>query len=76
MTYFSIFSTGDEDIFDHVLTFKGSLEVQGSFVQEIIEEATLFKKKSLIEKLSSHLTSLIERDSPKSNEIELSEKKR
>lgn len=50
--------------------------MQGSFVQEIIEEATLFKKKSLIEKLSSHLTSLIERDSPKSDEIELSEKKR
>lgn len=66
----------DEDILDHVSNLKGSPEVQGSFVREIIDEATLFKKKSLIEKLFSHLSSLQERDSPKSDEIELSEKKR
>lgn len=67
---------GDEAILDHVGNLKGSLEVQTSVVQEIIEEAELFKKRALIDKLSTHLAHLQERLSPNSDEIEVSKKKR
>ncbi|XP_078380426.1 integrator complex subunit 6-like isoform X2 [Oculina patagonica] len=66
----------DEVILDHVANLKGSLEVQSTVLQEIIEEAELFKKKALIEKLSSHLASLQERLSPNSTEIGSLMKKR
>lgn len=67
---------GDEAILDRVGNLKGSLEVQTSVVQEIIEEAELFKKRALIEKLSAHLGHLQERLSPNSDVIEVSKKKR
>ena len=67
---------GDEVILDRVHSLKGSLEVQTSVVQEIIEEAELFKKRALIEKLSTHLGHLQERLSPSSDVIEVSKKKR
>jgi len=67
---------GDEDILDRVANLKGTLEVQSSAIQEIIEEAGLFKKKALIEKLSSHLASLQQRLSPDSIDAQLSKKKR
>jgi len=66
----------DEAILDRVGNLKGSLEVQTSVVQEIIEEAELFKKRALIEKLSAHLGHLQERLSPNSDVIEVSKKKR
>lgn len=67
---------GDEVILDRVASLKGSLEVQSSAIQEIIEEAALFKKKTLIHKLSSHLMTLQQRLSPDSIDVDLAEKKR
>ena len=74
--WYSFCNAGDEAILDRVGNLKGSLEVQTSVVQEIIEEAELFKKRALIEKLSTHLGLLQERLSPNPDVIEVAKKKR
>lgn len=74
--WYSFFHAGDDTILDRVCNLKGSLEVQTSVVQEIIEEAELFKKRALIEKLSTHIGHLQERLSPNSDVIEVAKKKR
>lgn len=61
---------------DRVANLKGSPEVQAAAIQEIIEEAVLFKKKALIEKLSSHLAIVQQRLSPDSIEVDLERKSR
>ncbi|XP_068687441.1 integrator complex subunit 6-like [Montipora foliosa] len=66
----------DDVVLSRITNLKGSLEVQSAAVQEIIEEAELFKKKALIERLSSHLETLQQRLSPDSTDAKLAKKKR
>lgn len=66
----------DDVILDRVANLKGSFEIQSSTLQEIIEEAELFKKKALIERLSSHLAILQQRLSPESFDAKHGIKKR
>lgn len=61
---------------EHVANLKGSPEVQSAAIQEIVEEAELFKKKALVEKLSAHLEILQQRQSPDSTSVSLAKKKR
>lgn len=66
----------DEVIMEHVANLKGSPEVRSAAIQEIVEEAELFKKKALVEKLSAHLEILQQRQSPDSTSVSLAKKKR
>lgn len=61
---------------EHVANLKGSPEVLSAAIQEIVEEAELFKKKALVEKLSAHLEILQQRQSPDSTSVSLAKKKR
>ena len=69
-------SAGEEVILDQVAYLKGSIEMQSSVIEEIIEEANLFKKRVLVDKLQSHLSELQERLSPTLLENDVTKKKR
>ena len=50
--------TGDDRILNQLEAVKGTREMQCEFVREILDEANLFKKRTLAESLKRHLVRL------------------
>lgn len=51
-------STGNQAVMAHVRNLKGSSETQCSVLRDIIDEAELFKQRTLVEKLSEYMSTL------------------